>query len=127
MIVVSETGSAIMKMHEDFNKYAQDVLHITNPLYFQCRAPSEMIDISPNDTMRICIDKAREIDEQTRVSREEWIAARDRYVAERILRELGYEVLVTTQYREYYPDATPYEGATGQCSFDCLKYFNCAV
>lgn len=40
-------------------------------------------------------------------------------MAKALLRELGYEVLLTSSYFEYYPDAIPCEGASGQCTIDC--------
>ena len=87
-----------MKFSEDFDKYARDVLHINNPFkdWFK-RLEKTFFE----------------------TSREEWIKLRDRYVAERILRELGYEVLSTSSYFEYYPDAIPCEGSSGQCTIEC--------
>lgn len=61
------------------------------------------------------MEKSREIYKETKTNREEW----NRYIAERILRELGYEVLLTSSYFEDYPDAIPCDGATGQCLLDC--------
>lgn len=61
------------------------------------------------------MEKSRE----TKINREEWVKLRNRYIAERILRELGYEVLLASSYFEDYPDAIPCDGATGQCLLDC--------
>ena len=128
MIVISENGGKIMKMVEDFDKYAKEELHLVNPFHAWLRSSLSTIRTTKTDGP-ICIDleKSREIDRATKADREEWIRLRDRYVAERILRELGYEVLVTTHYAEYMPDAIPCEGATGQCSLFCPKYFECGL
>lgn len=128
MIVVSENGGKIMKMVEDFDKYAREELHLINPFHAWLRSSLSTMRMTTTDGP-ICVDleKSREIDRATKADREEWIRLRDRYVAERILRELGYEVLTTTHYAEYMPDAIPCEGATGQCSFFCPKYFECGL
>lgn len=128
MIVVSETGGKIMKMVEDFDKYAEEELHLVNPFAIWLRSRLSTVRTSIKDGP-ICIDieKSREIDRATKADKEKWIRLRDRYVAERILRELGYEVLETTRYAECMPDAIPCEGLTGQCSFYCPKYFKCGL
>lgn len=97
-----------MKFSGDFDKYAEEV----NPFrkFYHTQSPS---------VFKTNTDESRKIYEETKVNREEWIKLRDRYVAERILRELGYEVLLTSSYFEYYPDAIPCEGASGQCTIDC--------
>lgn len=107
-----------MKFSEDFDKYAEDILHIQNPFKKWFRRLDEAISIS-DGTITVDVDTSNQIDRETKVNREEWIKLRDRYVAERILRELGYEVLLTSSYFEYYPDAIPCEGASGQCTIDC--------
>lgn len=107
-----------MKFSEDFDKYAEDILHIQNPFKKWFKRLDKAISIS-DGTITVDIDTSNQIDRETKVNREEWIKLRDRYVAERILRELGYEVLLTSSYFEHYPDAIPCEGASGQCTIDC--------
>lgn len=85
MIVVSETGGKIMKMVEDFDKYAKEELHLVNPFHAWLRSSVSTIRTTRTDGP-ICIDleKSREIDRTTKADREEWVRLRDRYVAERI-------------------------------------------
>lgn len=96
-----------MKFSEDFDNYAREVLHIENPFREFYRTFKTNIDVD--------MEKYRE----TKINREEWVKLRNRYIAERILRELGYEVLLASSYFEDYPDAIPCDGATGQCLLDC--------
>lgn len=108
-----------MKFSEDFDKYARDVLHINNPFKDWFKRLGKTFFEIENGTIIADIKELEKIDKETRVSREEWIKLRDRYVAERILWELGYEVLSTSSYFEYYPDAIPCEGSSGQCTIEC--------
>lgn len=127
MIVVGEIGSQIMKMTEDFEQYAKEELHLTNPMKIWLRSSLGTMKMTSEGPICIDVPKLKAIDALTQVSREEWFRLRDKYVAERILRELGYEVLVTTHYAGCLPDAIPCKGATGQCSFYCPKYFECGL
>lgn len=108
-----------MKFSEDFDKYARDVLRINNPFKDQFKRLEKTFFETENGTIIADTKELEKIDKETRVSREEWIKLRDRYVAERILRELGYEVLSTSSYFKYYPDAIPCEGSSGQCTIEC--------
>ena len=83
-----------MKFSEDFDKYAEEVLHINNPFrkFYHTQSPS-VFKTNTDGIITIDMEESRKIYEETKVNREEWIKLRDRYVAERILRELGYEVL----------------------------------
>ena len=109
-----------MKFSEDFDKYAEEVLHINNPFrkFYHTQSPS-VFKTNTDGIITIDMEESQKIYEETRVNREEWIKLRDRYVAERILRELGYEVLSTSSYFEYYPNAIPCEGSSGQCTIEC--------
>lgn len=127
VIIVNKTGASIMQMSADFEKYAREVLHLANPFKAHWAAQKDCYINNSDGSISIDMDKANEIDDLTKISRKEWIEARDKYIAERILRELGYEVLTTTNYSKYLPDAIPCEGATGQCSFDCPDFFECGL
>lgn len=100
-----------MKFSKDFDNYAREVLHIENPFREFYRTQDSTFKTS----ITVDMEKSREIYKETKTNREEW----NRYIAERILRELGYEVLLTSSYFEDYPDAIPCDGATGQCLLDC--------
>lgn len=112
---VSETGAKIMKFSEDFDNYAREVLHIENPFREFYRTQDSTFKTNIDDSITVDMEKYRE----TKINREEWVKLRNRYIAERILRELGYEVLLASSYFEDYPDAIPCDGATGQCLLDC--------
>ena len=108
-----------MKFSEDFDNYAREVLHIENPFREFYRTQDSTFKTNIDGSITVDMEKSREIYKETKTNREEWVKLRNRYIAERILRELGYEVLLTSSYFEDYPDAIPCDGATGQCLLDC--------
>lgn len=108
-----------MKFSKDFDNYAREVLHIENPFREFYRTQDSTFKTNIDGSITVDMEKSREIYKETKTNREEWVKLRNRYIAERILRELGYEVLLTSSYFEDYPDAIPCDGATGQCLLDC--------
>lgn len=73
-----------MKFSEDFDKYARDVLHINNPFKDWFKRLEKTFFETENGTIIADTKELEKIDKETRVSREEWIKLRDRYVAENI-------------------------------------------
>lgn len=122
-----KNGGKIMKFSNDFDKYAKEVLNICNPFPKYYANISKYTTKDADGMLRMDIEASIRHDAETLAEREGWIQLRDRYVAERILRELGYEELVTSYYAKFIPDALPCEGAIGQCSFFCPKYFKCGL
>ena len=65
----------------------------------------------------------------TKMERDEYYDARDRYLAERCFKELGYENFLQYATKDMIA-AKGYEpcmAAGGQCRFDCSKYAECVL
>lgn len=122
IIITNETGHKIMKFSDDFDKYARDILHISNPFIRHNELFKECCRKESDGTLVLDIDKANMVEQETKAEREEWIRLREQYVADRILRELGYEALEAYRDGEYTHDVIPCSGASRQCNMNC-KYF----
>lgn len=119
--ITNETQSRIMHFRDDFDKYAKDVLHIDNP-FIEYYNNFSKCTRKEGTTLILDLDKANALDRETKAEKEEWIRLENEYVANRILRELGYEVLQTYNGGKYVQDVIPCTGASRQCNMDC-KYF----
>lgn len=66
----------------------------------------------------------------TREEKDEWIRAREIFIAEALLREVGWNTFVERCKNEEIEDIikfhTPCEGPTKQCQFDCPIFGNCS-
>ena len=132
MIVISEKGAAIMEMTSDFRRYAAS-LGIRDPFKVSQQLFSKRVSKEGNVTY---ISEQSEEDkklEPTRAERDEYIVMRDKYVAERIFKEIGYEDFMRHTERSYNDcllewrkDFLPCESADGQCCIYCNK-FPCEV
>lgn len=119
--IANETQSRIIHFRDDFDKYAKDVLHIDNP-FIEYYNNFSKYTRKEGTTLILDLDKANALDRETKAEREEWIRLENEYVANRISRELGYEVLQTYNDGKYVQDVIPCTGASRQCNMDC-KYF----
>lgn len=64
----------------------------------------------------------------TREEKDEWIRARETFIAEALLREIGWDAFVKRCENENIDIIkfhTPCEGPTRQCQFDCPIFGNC--
>lgn len=64
----------------------------------------------------------------TREEKDEWIRARETFIAEALLREIGWDAFVKRCENEDIDIIklhTPCEGPTRQCQFDCPIFGNC--
>ena len=138
-IVVSETGWKAMGFSADFKKYARekgirDPFEVSQKLFAKRVKRNE----DGSATVRIEQDENGKIlpdpDEPTREEKNAWIMMRDEYVARRVFEEIGYEAFL----QHTNPDKTydisflrnelfPCNSADHQCSFDCVKFAECAI
>lgn len=129
---IPKLSSTILKFEGEFERYAHTELNIANPFTLYWRDTSKVI----NQFATIKSDGSVEIDEEafpwleyldskTEVSREQWRKMKSKYVANKILRELGYEALIISGYIKYFLDALPCDGKIPQCRLDCPQYENC--
>lgn len=111
--------------NDEFSVYAKRKLGLEAP--FDQELKEEKIAnvyVEEEDgNISIDVNKAREIRRKYKKAKEEWIKLRDEYMANRILKEKGYEALLKSHYRNYLQNPIPCEGADGQCHMDC-PYFN---
>lgn len=132
MFTISENGFAIMGMTSDFSKYAKsiglrDPFKISQDLFSKrCRHEGTItyIDEISEEDKRL---------EPTRDEKDNYIVAREKYIAERVFNEIGYEEFiyrVNNSYNncllEWSKQFDPCNSADGQCSMYCNK-FPCEV
>lgn len=138
-IVVSENGFKAMNFSAEFTKYARergirDPFEVSRQLFNKrCRREGTdlIVDFDwDEETGKIKEDP----DEPTRAEKDAYIMMRDEYVARRVFEEIGYEAFL----QHTKPDKTydisflrnelfPCNSADHQCSFDCVKFAECAL
>ena len=138
-IVVSETGWKAMGFQSDFKKYARekgirDPFEISQKLFAKRVKRNEdgstIVRIKQDENGKILPDP----EEPTRAEKDAYIMMRDEYVARRVFEEIGYEAFL----QHTKPDKTydisflrnelfPCNSADHQCSFDCVKFAECAL
>ena len=138
-IVVSEDGLKAMDISADFSKYARehgirDPFEVSRQL-FKKRCRTEGTDLVVNFDWDEETGKIKEDPEEpTRAEKDAYIMMRDEYVARRVFEEIGYEAFL----QHTNPDKTydisflrnelfPCNSADHQCSFDCVKFAECAL
>lgn len=143
-IVISENGFKAMNFSADFRQYARehevrDPFEVSRQL-FKKRCRTEGTDLVvefdwDEETGKIKEDP----DEPTRAEKDAYIKMRDEYVARRCFYEIGYEsFLAHTQPKDYecnYDisymrneiEFIPCKSADHQCTFDCVKFAECAL
>ena len=143
-IVISENGFKAMNISADFAKYARergirDPFEVSRQLFSKrCRRKGTdlIVDFDwDEETGKIKEDPA----EPTRAEKDAYIKMRDEYVARRCFYEIGYEsFLFHTQPKDYecnYDisymrneiEFIPCKSADHQCTFDCVKFAECAL
>lgn len=118
-IVVDIDGFKIMNFSKDF-EIEMEQKGIKNPFWQNIKKnPNEIVERRP-----------------TRAEKDEYIKMRDEYVARRCFKEIGYESFLNhTQPNNSYnisymrgqEEFVPCKSADRQCSFDCVKFAECAL
>lgn len=140
-IVISEDGFKAMNISADFRKYARehgirDPFEISQQLFRKrCRIEGAETIVEfdwDEETGKIKEDP----DEPTRAEKDTYIRMRDEYVARRCFYEIGYESFyLRTSPNRYYDisymrdnlEFVPCKAADHQCTFDCVKFAECAL
>lgn len=144
-IVVNETGWKAMGFSSDFKKYAREK-GIRNPFEVSRKLVSKHTKMNADGSISVDIEfdentgKIKEYDgDPTRAEKDAYIKMRDEYVARRCFYEIGYESFLThTQPKDYecnYDisymrneiEFIPCKSADRQCTFDCVKFAECAL
>ena len=128
MIVISEKGMSIMNMQSDFKRYAAS-LGIRDPFKVSQDLFSKRVSHNGNVTY---LNEQSEEDkklEPSKLERDQYIMMREKYVAERIFKEIGYPEFMQHTERSYNNALDewrkgfyPCESADGQCCMDCVKF-----
>lgn len=143
-IVVSENGWKAMGFSSDFKKYARekgirDPFEVSQKLFAKRVKRNE----DGSTTVRIEQDENGKIlpdpDEPSRAEKEAYIKMRDEYVARRCFYEIGYESFLAHTQKPNYEcsydvsylrdsiEFIPCKSADHQCTFDCMKFAECAL
>ena len=144
-IVVSETGWMAMGFSSDFKKYAHEK-GIRDPFEVSRKLVSKHTKMNADGSISVDIEfdentgKIKEYNgDPTRAEKDAYIKMRDEYVARRCFYEIGYEsFLAHTQPKDYecnYDisymrneiEFIPCKSADRQCTFDCVKFAECAL
>ena len=128
MIVISEKGAAVMDMISDFHRYAAS-LGIRDPFKVSQQLFSKRVT---HNGLITYIDEQSAEDrelEPTKEERDNYIIMREKYVAERIFNEIGYEYFMQHTegsyqncLEEWRKNFLPCESADGQCCMECVKF-----
>lgn len=143
-IVISENGWKAMSFSSDFKKYAcekgiRDPFEVSQKLFAKRVKRNE----DGSTTVRIEQDENGKIlpdpDEPTRAEKDAYIKMRDEYVARRCFYEIGYESFLAHTKKPDYEcnydisylrdsiEFIPCKSADHQCTFDCMKFAECAL
>ena len=128
MIVISEKGMLIMDIQSDFKRYAAS-LGIRDPFKVSQDLFSKRVSHKGSVTY---INEQSEEDknlEPSTLERDQYIMMREKYVAERIFKEIGYPEFMQHTERSYNnaldewrKSFLPCESADGQCCMDCARF-----
>ena len=144
-IVVSEDGFKAMNFSSDFSKYAREN-GIRNPFEVSQALFNKRCHNNEDGSMSVEIEWDEETgkikadpQEPTRAEKDAYIKMRDEYIARRCFYEIGYEMfLAHTEPKDYKcgydisymrdsVEFIPCKSADHQCTFDCMKFAECAL
>lgn len=128
MIVTSEKGAAVMDLYFDFYEYAAS-LGIRDPFKVSQQLFSKRV--AHNGPITYIDEQSaedREL-EPTKEERDNYIVMREKYIAERVFNEIGYEYFMQQTecsyqgcLEEWRKSFLPCESADGQCCMECVKF-----
>ena len=143
-VVISEDGFKVINMAADFRQYARehavrDPFEVSRQLFSKrCRTEGTDMIVEfdwDEETGKIKEDP----DEPTRAEKDAYIKMRDEYVARRCFYEIGYESFLAHTKKPDYEcnydisymrnemEFIPCKSADHQCTFDCMKFAECAL
>ena len=144
-IVVNENGFKAMSFSADFKKYAAEN-GIRDPFEASRKIVSKHTWMNDDGSIFMDIEfdentgKIKEYDgDSTRAEKDAYIKMRDEYVARRCFYEIGYESFLAHTKKPDYEcsydisylrdsiEFIPCKSADHQCTFDCMKFAECAL
>ena len=144
-IIVSENGFKAMNFSADFKKYAAEK-GIRDPFEVSRKLVSKHTWMNDDGSISMDIEldentgKIKEYDgEPSRAEKDAYIKMRDEYVARRCFYEIGYESFLAHTQKPNYEcsydisylrdsiEFIPCKSADHQCTFDCMKFAECAL
>lgn len=123
----------IMGYKREFEVYAQEVLGLDNPYSSKSENGRYEYRVDGDTTIAVWAKTPMPSDDEfseyfkTIEEKNRWDRLKERYVVYRILRELGYEALLVSPYRNYVKDPIPCFGSDRQCEVRCqfFGHTNC--
>lgn len=135
MMKLNKVGVVVLEASEEFEKYEACKLGLRDVFKLRHNYLNSMYkkyNTVINDIPCKVIEKqepAEELENPTNEEIEQYIRAREEYVADAILKECGWEDFVkrckAVNIENYITKHMACEGPEGQCNMFCPKYFDC--